>query len=143
MTQVAKELDPFTFEVFYNRLFNLLCESRDVIRHLSASAISRESGETAEGVFLPDGELILLSPGLLLHLNTVARVIGYMLQNRMGEDVGFELEASTFSGEIESEFPMTVTSSSKRRRSISAVVGDGSAVIEATTFSGDVEIRSR
>lgn len=90
MTQVAKELDPFTFEVFYNRLFNLLCESRDVIRHLSASAISRESGETAEGVFLPDGELILLSPGLLLHLNTVARVIRYMLQNRMGEDVGFE-----------------------------------------------------
>ena len=61
----------------------------------------------------------------------------------IGEDVGFELEASTFSGEIESEFPMTVTSSSKRRRSISAVVGNGSAVIEATTFSGDVEIRSR
>ena len=61
----------------------------------------------------------------------------------IGEDVGFELEASTFSGEIESEFPMTVTSSSKRRRNISAVVGDGSAVIEATTFSGDVQIRKR
>ena len=61
----------------------------------------------------------------------------------IGEDVGFELEASTFSGEIESEFPMTVTSSSKRRRSIHAVVGDASAVIEATTFSGDVEIKSR
>lgn len=90
MTQTVKELDPFTYEVFYNRLFNLLCESRDVIRHLSASAISRESGETAEGVFLPDGELVLLSPGLLLHLNTVARVIRFMLGNRMGEDVGFE-----------------------------------------------------
>ncbi len=61
----------------------------------------------------------------------------------IGEDVGFELEASTFSGEIESEFPMTVTSSSKRRRNISAVVGDGSAVIEATTFSGDIELKSR
>ena len=90
MTRTAQELDPFTYEVFYNRLFNLLCESRDVIRHLSASAISRESGETAEGVFLPDGELVLLSPGLLLHLNTVARVIRFMLDNRMGEDVGFE-----------------------------------------------------
>ena len=79
MTRTAQELDPFTYEVFYNRLFNLLCESRDVIRHLSASAISRESGETAEGVFLPDGELVLLSPGLLLHLTHHRNLDGLVL----------------------------------------------------------------
>jgi DUF4097 and DUF4098 domain-containing protein YvlB len=60
----------------------------------------------------------------------------------LGEEVGFELEASTFSGEIESDFTLKTTSRVQKGR-LSAVVGDGSAVIEASTFSGDVEIRRR
>lgn len=61
----------------------------------------------------------------------------------IGEDVGFQLEASTFSGDIESEFPITTRSGGRKRRDLEGVVGDGSAVIEATTFSGNVEIRKR
>jgi DUF4097 and DUF4098 domain-containing protein YvlB len=61
----------------------------------------------------------------------------------IGDDVGFELEARTFSGDIESEFEMRVSSEVRRRRNMSAVVGDGSAIIEATTFSGDVSLRRR
>ena len=59
----------------------------------------------------------------------------------INDDVGFELEARTFSGDVESEFAMTVSSRGRRGQSIDAVVGDGSAVIEATTFSGDVVLR--
>ena len=61
----------------------------------------------------------------------------------IGDDVGFELEANTFSGEIESDFEMRVSSGGRHGQSISAVIGDGSAMIEATTFSGDVILRSR
>lgn len=82
-------LNPFDYEIFYNRLFNILCESRDIIRHLSGSAIVREAGETAQGICLPNGELVLLSPGLLLHLNTVPRVIKYLIQNKFAQDVEF------------------------------------------------------
>jgi Toastrack DUF4097 len=61
----------------------------------------------------------------------------------IGDEVGFQLEASTFSGDIESQLPLKTTSMDSRRRNVQGVVGDGSAFIEATTFSGDVEIRRR
>jgi N-methylhydantoinase B len=86
----AAALDPFKFEVFYHRLFDALSESRDIVRQLAFSQISREVGEVAEGVFLPEGEVALLSPGLLLHLNTVTRTIRYMHENRFADDVGYD-----------------------------------------------------
>ncbi len=61
----------------------------------------------------------------------------------IGDEVGFQLEASTFSGDIESQLALKTTSMDSRRRNVQGVVGDGSAFIEATTFSGDVEIRRR
>lgn len=61
----------------------------------------------------------------------------------VGDEVGFQLEARTFSGDIESELPLKTTSMDSRRRNVQAVVGDGSAFVEATTFSGDIEIRRR
>jgi DUF4097 and DUF4098 domain-containing protein YvlB len=60
----------------------------------------------------------------------------------IGDDVGFVLEASTYSGDIESDLPLQSTSSG-RRRHLSGTFGDGSAIIEAQTFSGDVRIRKR
>ncbi len=61
----------------------------------------------------------------------------------LGEAVGFELEASTFSGEIESDFTLKTTSRESKGRRLSAVSGDGSAVIEASTFSGDIRLLRR
>ena len=61
----------------------------------------------------------------------------------IGDDVGFELEANTFSGEIESDFEMRVSSGGRHGRSISAVIGNGSAMIEVTTFSGNIMLRKR
>jgi DUF4097 and DUF4098 domain-containing protein YvlB len=65
------------------------------------------------------------------------------LRIEISEDVGFELEAETFSGEIESDFPLTVHSLRGKQREISGVYGDGSAFIHATTFSGDITIERR
>jgi DUF4097 and DUF4098 domain-containing protein YvlB len=61
----------------------------------------------------------------------------------IGDEVGFELEASTFSGEIESDFSMNLSSRERKGRSVEAVVGDGSAVIKASTFSGDIQLVRR
>ena len=68
---------------------------------------------------------------------------------------GFELEAKTFSGSIESEFDMNIETDAdddddndrrrrrRRRKNIRASVGDGSARVEVSTFSGDIWIRER
>jgi DUF4097 and DUF4098 domain-containing protein YvlB len=64
---------------------------------------------------------------------------------------GFELNANTFSGSIRSDIPVTLGSSdppgNRRRpgsgRATRAVVGDGSALLNVSTFSGDISIQRR
>jgi DUF4097 and DUF4098 domain-containing protein YvlB len=62
-------------------------------------------------------------------------------------NTGFELEASTFSGDVHSDFPLTTHGTNDerrgRRRSLSGTYGDGSAVLDVTTFSGSVVISKR
>lgn len=64
---------------------------------------------------------------------------------------GFELSASTFSGNIRSDLPLTVggdrDSNARRRgissRSLRATFGDGSATLTLRTFSGNIVIEKR
>jgi DUF4097 and DUF4098 domain-containing protein YvlB len=64
---------------------------------------------------------------------------------------GFELSASTFSGNIRSDLPLTISGgdrdSGRRRgatnRSMRATFGDGSATLTLRTFSGDIIITKR
>jgi DUF4097 and DUF4098 domain-containing protein YvlB len=57
--------------------------------------------------------------------------------------VGFQLQASTFSGRIRPDASFPLSASSAGRGSLRATVGDGSAVVVAQTFSGDVVIGRR
>jgi DUF4097 and DUF4098 domain-containing protein YvlB len=65
---------------------------------------------------------------------------------RVDGNAGFELDASTFSGTIRSDLPLTthagqtVRGPGTRGRSFRGTFGDGSAVVNATTFSGSVVI---
>ena len=61
---------------------------------------------------------------------------------------GFAVEANSWSGNVQSELQMTNTAHSTsgrgpRRKELKGVVGDGSAVLEITTFSGNVYITRR
>jgi DUF4097 and DUF4098 domain-containing protein YvlB len=63
-------------------------------------------------------------------------------------NTGFELEANSFSGSVRSELSLTNQSTGDdrgpmRRRALRGVYGDGSAVLEVTTFSGSVVISKR
>jgi len=63
-------------------------------------------------------------------------------------NTGFELEANSFSGSVRSDLTLTNTSTGgeggpMRRRALRGVYGDGSAVLEVTTFSGSVVISKR
>lgn len=61
---------------------------------------------------------------------------------RPGAAAGYELRATTFSGRIEAD-AATDGSGNAAGRSLRTTVGDGSAVIEATTFSGNVTVTTR
>jgi DUF4097 and DUF4098 domain-containing protein YvlB len=62
----------------------------------------------------------------------------------LGGSTGFEVEATTFSGSIRSDFSFSSNGDQSRwRRSIRGVYGDGSAILELNTFSGSIVISKR
>jgi DUF4097 and DUF4098 domain-containing protein YvlB len=58
---------------------------------------------------------------------------------------GFQVEASSFSGSITSDIPVTMTGgqSGRRNRALRGTVGNGGAVLDLTTFSGTILITKR
>lgn len=64
----------------------------------------------------------------------------------LGSDTGFELDASTFSGSVRSDFPVTLRSDGgagrgrASNRTIRGSYGDASAILAVQTFSGTVVI---
>lgn len=64
---------------------------------------------------------------------------------------GFELEATTFSGTVRSDFPLTLRSGpddirgrrGRRNQSIRGSYGDASAIVTLSAFSGDIVITRR
>ena len=84
---------------------------------------------------------------------TLARGGRYELSSHSGSvnvslpgNAGFEIEATSFSGSIRSDFSFggsTDTERGRSRRSLRGVVGDGSSVVELRTFSGSIVIARR
>jgi hypothetical protein len=64
----------------------------------------------------------------------------------VGGDTGFEVEATSFSGDVRSDFSLKLEGNDggrRRNRTIRGVYGDGSAVLDLTTFSGNIVISRR
>jgi hypothetical protein len=61
-------------------------------------------------------------------------------------NTGFEIDANSFSGDVRTEFPLTTRgniASRGRRTHVTGTYGDGSAVLDITTFSGSVAITKK
>ena len=60
---------------------------------------------------------------------------------------GYEVEANSWSGNVQSDVTLAgglqPAGRGPRRKSVIGVVGDGSAMVEITTFSGNVHIIKR
>jgi len=58
------------------------------------------------------------------------------------ENSSFELEVETFSGEIDTDFAISIIGKQEKGH-LSGKVGEGGAWVELSTFSGDITIKSR
>ena len=99
----------------------------------------------AEGVTC-DGALMKSLSGQVEFIGPLARNGRYELQSHSGTvriavtgSVGFELQATSFSGRIRPE-GLSLQSITMNRGALRATVGDASAVVIAGTFSGDVVV---
>jgi DUF4097 and DUF4098 domain-containing protein YvlB len=66
------------------------------------------------------------------------------------DTTGFELEATTFNGDVRSDFPLTLRAGgedgpgrNRRNRSIRGSYGDASALVDLKSFSGDIVVTKR
>jgi hypothetical protein len=89
--------------------------------------------------------------GDMNYSGSLARAGRYELTTHSGDvrltlrpDTGFELDASTFSGSIRSELPLTLSGDIRPRGARNAIMhatfGDGSAALTIRTFSGGIVI---
>ncbi len=91
--------------------------------------------------------------GTITYSGPLARQGRYELKGFSGDvrlqvagNTGFELDANSFSGDVRSDFPITTHGTGDtrgrggRRSLLHGTYGDGSAVIDITTFSGSIVI---
>jgi DUF4097 and DUF4098 domain-containing protein YvlB len=57
-------------------------------------------------------------------------------------DSGFDLEANTFSGSIESDFDIKISGKISKKR-ISGAVNKGGPLVKLSTFSGDIYLKKK
>ena len=90
--------------------------------------------------------------GVVAFSGPLAKGGRYALKSHSGEvtvaiagGIGFEVDASSFSGQVRSDLPITThgTDTGRRQRTLSGSYGDGSAILDLTTFSGNVVITKR
>ncbi|MBA3232129.1 MAG: DUF4097 family beta strand repeat protein [Acidobacteria bacterium] len=125
---------------------------RDVqARRLSLSSVS--GNVVMENVACERAEAQSMS-GNVFYTGTLAQSGRYDMKSHSGDvrlrvdgRVGFELDASTFSGSIKSDLPLTTrggqTMNGPGRRAFRGAYGDGSALINIVSFSGSVLIGTR
>lgn len=92
--------------------------------------------------------------GAVWYSGTLERNGRYELKSFSGEvraalsgNTGFEVEATSFSGEVRSDLPITTRGSQPdrrgRRTTLNGTYGDGSAVLDLSTFSGSIVIMKK
>lgn len=127
-----------------------------VLRRVAARRI--DAGSVSGNIRLEDLRCERVSgnttSGGVSFAGALARNGRYELKSFSGEirlvlagDTGFEVEANSFSGDIRSDLPITTRGTEpgrgRRRTVLTGTFGDGSAVLDLTTFSGSIVISKR
>ncbi|MFB0562894.1 MAG: hydantoinase B/oxoprolinase family protein [Candidatus Lokiarchaeia archaeon] len=83
-----KEEDPFRFERAYASLRGALVSARETALHIAASPIVKEIGELCFALYTPEGDSIVVSTGILVHVHTMSEAVKFMIREDYEEDPG-------------------------------------------------------
>jgi hypothetical protein len=127
-----------------------------VLRRVSARRV--DAGSVSGGITLDDVQCDRVSAkttsGSVSFVGPLARNGRYELGSFSGDvrltlagNSGFEVEANSFSGDIRTDFSITTkgpqTTRGGRTTALNGTFGDGSAILDLTTFSGSIVISRR
>jgi len=80
--------DPLKLELFHSRLRAAMVAAREQVRMISASPITREVAELAVALYTPEGNCIIQSTGIIIHIDVMGQVIKWMIKHNYEEELG-------------------------------------------------------
>jgi len=83
-----KEQDPFRYERAYASLRGALVSARETALHVAASPIVKEIGELCFALYTPEGDSIVVSTGILVHVHTMSEAVKFMIREEYEDDPG-------------------------------------------------------
>lgn len=84
------EEDIIRYELLYSRLQSIVISSQQVGSRVACSPGTREVGESVVGLYTPEGDSIVFSGGIMVHVHTMSRFIKWMLAHDYEVDPGFK-----------------------------------------------------
>jgi acetone carboxylase alpha subunit len=76
-----KEEDPIKYEVLYAKLTQMLDGAKETCKAISGSYSVRELGENLAVLYTAEGDAVVSSSGVFLHLHTMGRQVKYIMEN--------------------------------------------------------------
>jgi acetone carboxylase alpha subunit len=83
-----KERDPLGYESFHTRLLSMVISARETSKKISASPGVREVGESVVALYTADGDSVVLSTGIVIHVHTMSRTLKWMIEHEYEDDPG-------------------------------------------------------
>ena len=83
-----KEQDPFKYERAFARLRGALVSARETALHVAASPIVKEIGELCFALYTPEGDSLVVSTGILVHVHTMSEAVKFMVKQNYEDDPG-------------------------------------------------------
>jgi len=80
--------DPLKLEVLASRLLATSVAGRETSRMISASPLVRDVAELAVAIYTPEGDCIIQSTGIIIHIPLMGQVIEWMIKENYEEEVG-------------------------------------------------------
>ncbi len=83
-----KEQDPIRFERFHARLLSTVISVRDTMKFIASSPAVRDFEEFLINLYTPEGDSIVISTGIMVHVHTLSEFIKFMIRESYEEDPG-------------------------------------------------------
>jgi len=80
--------DPVKAELFHSRMMSSLIAGRETCKMVSGSPYVREVAELCMGLYTPEGDSVVQSTGIQVHVRLMGDNITWMIENNYEEDVG-------------------------------------------------------
>jgi acetone carboxylase alpha subunit len=79
---------PLRYERLHSRLLSAVISARETVKLIASSPGTREVGEFVIALYTPEGDAIVLSTGIMVHVHTLSEFIKFLIRQGYEEDPG-------------------------------------------------------